>query len=109
MATALKTLGQAFPAAVTLTDIYTVPAATSTVGSTLSVCNQSGTPDTYRVAVRVAGAVIATKQYIFFDAYIAGNQTQTWTLGFALATTDVVSVRSTNGTCSFNLFGQENS
>lgn len=109
MANTLKTLGQSFPGAASLADLYTAPAATATVASTLTVCNQSATPDTYRVAVRVAGAAIATKQYYFYDAYIAGNQSQTWTLGFALATTDVVSVRSTNGTSSFNLTGQENS
>jgi len=109
MANVLKVLGQLKPGAASLGDLYTVPALTATVGSTITICNQSATADSYRVAVRVAGAAINVIQYLFFDAPIAGNQTQTWTLGLALATTDVVSVRSTNGTTSFNLFGQENS
>lgn len=52
MPTAYKVLGQSAPAATTNTDAYTVPAATQTVVSTITVCNRAATGGTYRIAVR---------------------------------------------------------
>jgi hypothetical protein len=40
MATTYKVLGQLNPAATTPTTLYTVPASTSTVVSTITICNQ---------------------------------------------------------------------
>jgi len=108
MATFLKVLGQSAPLAATLTTLYTVPAATTTAVSTLVVCNQSATPTTFSVAVRPAGAVITTAMYLYYLVPIAGNETFTATLGISLATTDVVSVFNTLASCSYSLFGQEN-
>ena len=107
MATAYKVLGQSSPSAASLTTLYTVPAATSTVASTITVCNRSATPTSFRVAVRPAGAGIADQHYIYYDVTIAGNDTFAATIGIALATTDVVSVYATLATLSFNLFGTE--
>ncbi len=104
---AYKVLGQSNPAATTLTTLYTAPAATSAVCSTLTICNQATSPATYRVAVRVAGAGITAKQYLIYDANIVGNDTIALTLGITLATTDVVSVYSSSATMSFNLSGSE--
>jgi len=106
MATTYKVLGQVAPAATTLTTLYTVPALTSTVVSTLSICNQ-GVSTTYRVAVRPAGASIVASHYVVYDAAINANDTVMLTLGIALSTTDVVSVYSATATMSFNMFGSE--
>ena len=106
MATTYKVLGQVAPAATTLTTLYTVPALTSTVVSTLSICNQ-GVSTTYRVAVRPAGASIVASHYVVYDAAIDANDTVMLTIGIALATTDVVSVYSATATMSFNMFGSE--
>lgn len=109
MSVALKVLGQSAPSATTLTDLYTVPASTSTVCSTLVVCNQSATATSFRVAVRPAGATIDPKHYLDYDTNIDGNDSLKITIGMTLATTDVVSVYATLATLSFTLFGQENS
>ena len=109
MATALKVLGQSNPTAATLTTLYTVPASTSTVVSSIMVCNRSATATSFRIAVRPAGAGISDEHYIYNDLPISGNDTFTATLGITLATTDVVSVYATLATLSFNMFGQENS
>ena len=106
MATTYKVLGQVAPAATTLTTLYTVPALTSTVVSTLSICNQ-GVSTTYRVAVRPSGASIVASHYVVYDAAINANDTVMLTLGIALSTTDVVSVYSATATMSFNMFGSE--
>jgi len=99
-------LGQSNPSAATLTTLYTVPATTETVSSTLVICNRSAVATTVRVAVRPAGASISDEHYIYYDLTIPGNETFATTIGMTLATTDVVSVYATLATVSFNLFGQ---
>lgn len=107
MATTYKVLGQSNPSATTNTDLYTVPAATATVISTLAICNRSATSTTFRVAIRVAGAAISNEHYIAYDAVAPGNDTVYLTIGIALAATDVVTVYAGAATLSFNAFGSE--
>ena len=106
MASAYKVLGQIVPAATTLTTLYTVPSATSTVCSTLTICNQ-GVTTSVRVAVRPAGAAIDPKHYMVYDTAVNANDTLFLTLGISLATTDVVSVYAGTANVSFSLFGTE--
>lgn len=101
-----KVLGQSNPAATTLTTLYTVPAATSTVCSTIVIANL-GISATYRIAVRPAGASIANQHYLVYDASVNANDSVFLTLGISLAATDVVSVYSSNTSVSFSLFGVE--
>jgi len=107
MATTYKVLGQLNPSATTLTTLYTVPSSTSSVVSTITVCNQAATAATYRIAVRPAGAAIDPKHYIIYGSTVAANDSTILTLGMTLATTDVVSVYSSSATTSFVLFGSE--
>ena len=107
MPTTYKVLGQSNPAATTATTVYTVPSATNTVVSTLSVCNLSTTTATYRIAVRPAGAALTAAQYIVYDASLSSNQTIALTLGLTLAATDVVTVYASTANVSFSLFGSE--
>lgn len=108
MANTLKVLSQTKPGAASLTTGYTVPAATTAVVSSITVCNQSSVPTSFRVSVAIAGAGDTASQYIYYDQPIAGNSTFAATLGISLGATDVVRVYNTLATCSFNLFGQEN-
>jgi len=80
MATTYKVLGQSNPAATTLTTLYTVPASTSTVISTITVANQAATAATYRIAVRIAAAGISAAQYLAYDVSLPANATDTLTL-----------------------------
>ncbi len=107
MADVSKVLAQTIPNATTSTDHYTVPAATSTVISSIVVTNQSATATTFRISVAVAGAVLATKQYLYYDVAIGGNDTFIFTGGITLAATDVIRVYATLATLSFNTFGIE--
>ncbi len=107
MASVIKILGQAEPAAATLTDLYTVPSSTEAIISSLMICNTSSVATIFRIAVQIAGASIVNKQYIYYEVNIPGYETFTATLGVTLAATDVVVVYATLATLSFNLFGQE--
>jgi len=105
MPTIYKTLGQS-PAATTNTSLYTAPASTSTVCSTLAICNR-GASTTFRVAVRPAGAVLANQHYIVFDNYVNQYDTVFLTLGVTLAATDVITVFAGSANLTFSLFGSE--
>jgi len=107
MATNYKVLGQSNPAATTATSLYTVPAATQTIVSTVVVTNQAATAGTYRIAVRVAGAALATSQYIAYDVSLPANASDTLTLGLTLGAADVVTVYASSATFSFSAFGSE--
>lgn len=107
MATNYLVLGQAAPSATTDTTLYTAPAATQAVVSTVTACNRASTAGTFRVAVRPGGAAIANQHYLVFDANLAANQTIALTLGITLAATDVVTVRGSSASMSFSAFGSE--
>lgn len=102
--TLTTTLGTTTKAGLSL--LYITPSATSTVCSTLVICNQ-GVTTNYRVAVRPAGASILPQHYIVFDNYVNQYDSVFLTLGITLATTDVISIYAGTGTVGFSLFGSE--
>ena len=102
-----KVLGQALPAAGVLTDVYTVPTATSAVVSTIKACNQSSLATKFRVSTAIAGAADTAAQYVYYDVPLAGNDSFSATEGWTLATTDVIRCRSDSGQVSFNIFGAQ--
>lgn len=107
MPTVYKVLGQVKPTANTLTSLYTVPASTSAVVSTIVVCNTTADNEEIRIAVRPAGETVADKHYIVHTVGIPPFANYTYTIGITLATTDVVSVFGLGGYASFSLFGTE--
>lgn len=109
MATTRKVLGQVAPAAATNTDLYTVPAATSVVCSTLVVANRSASTATWRVAVRVNGAAATDKQWLYYNVVLPGADTFMATIGLTLSAGDVVTVWASNANLSVQLFGEETS
>jgi hypothetical protein len=107
MATAYKVLGQSAPSATTDTSLYTVPAATEAVVSSITVSNRGSSAGTYRIAVRPAGASIANQHYVAYNISLNPTATDTFTLGITLAATDVVTVRASSADFSFSAFGSE--
>ena len=107
MPTTYKVLGQSNPSATTATTLYTVPSATQTVVSTITVCNQAATAATYRIAVRVGGAALAASQYVAYDVSLPANASDTLTLGITLGATDIVTVYASTASMSFAAFGSE--
>jgi len=107
MHTEYRVLGQAIPAANTLTTLYTVPAAKQAVCSTVAVCNQAAVAASFGIAVRQAGAAQTASQYIAMGTTVPANDTVLLTIGVTLTATDVVSVSATTATVSFNLFGSQ--
>jgi glucose-6-phosphate dehydrogenase assembly protein OpcA len=107
MPTVYKVLGQSNPASNTATTLYTVPASTATVVSTISVANLTGTAATFRIAIRPAGATLANQHYLAYDVTVAASDTTVMTLGVTLATTDVITVLASTANLAFSAFGSE--
>ena len=107
MPTVYKVLGQSNPSATTATTLYTVPASTSTVVSTITVANLAGTAATYRISVRPAGASQTNAMYLAYDVTVGALDTTTITLGITLATTDVITVYASTANLAFQAFGSE--
>jgi glucose-6-phosphate dehydrogenase assembly protein OpcA len=107
MATTYKVLGQVNPTAATATTLYTVPAGTQTVVSTISVANLTAGELGFRIAIRPAGETLATKHYIAYDAKVSGNDTTFITVGATLGAGDVITVYEAAADLTFNAFGSE--
>lgn len=107
MATAYKVLGQNTPSANTLTTLYTVPSSTSTVVSTLSICNTTTNDTNVDIAICPANVTANTEQYIVKNCLVSQSDSVFLTLGVTLATTDTIRVFATVANVSFNAFGSE--
>lgn len=107
MATSYKVLAQVNPSATTATTAYTVPSATETVVSTITVANLSASAVSYRIAVRPDGATLANQHYIAYDVALAANDTTALTLGLTLNAADVITVYASSANLSFNVYGSE--
>jgi hypothetical protein len=99
--------GAATLTATTNTNLYTAPASTQTVVSTLVIANQAASAATYRIGIRVAGAAVALHQYIAYDVSIAANDSTALTLGITLGAADQVFVYASAATLTFTMFGNE--
>jgi hypothetical protein len=109
MASSYKTLGQLDLTDATLTTLYTCPASTETVISTIIIANRTAAADTFRLALRTDGDAISDKHYLAYDVPVAANDSTTLTLGITMQATDVLSARagSVSSELSFNAFGAE--
>lgn len=118
MATTYKILGQSATTGsygngaqtlvqATNTNLYTVPAATQTIVSTITVANTTTSAVTYRIAVRPAGATLANQHYVAYDTTLAANDTTALTLGLTLSATDIITVYAATGGVTFIAYGSE--
>ncbi len=107
MANAYKVLGQEDLPATTLTDVYTCPASTEAVISTIVLANRTSSAMSYRIAIRPAGASISDEHYLAYDTALAANDSTALTLGVTMEATDVLSVYASAVDMSVNVFGTE--
>lgn len=108
MATALITK-QAAPNATTETDLYTVPALTTCVISSIVVCNRGATATTFRISHSVGGGATANKDYLYYSVIIPPNDTFIATVGPTLNAADKIRVYAGNASLSFTAYGEETS
>lgn len=107
MTTSYKILGQSAPSATTETTLYTVPSATETIVSTVTVCNRGTAAGTFRINASVNGATTANSQFIVYDLLIEPKGILALTLGITMDATDVLRVYASTADFSFSAFGTE--
>lgn len=105
MATAYKILGQTVVTADTNTDLYTVPALTSAVVSSIVACNIGATERTFRIAIR--NAAIGNKNYLYYDVPIPANDSFVFTGGVTMEAGAIITVRANHADVVFSAFGSE--
>lgn len=108
MPVAYKILGQSAPANTSNADLYTVPASTQTVVSSLTITNTTATSATARIFVRNNAATAATSNAILYDAPISANSVVTLTVGITIDASDVITIQTgTANALTFMAFGSE--
>ena len=106
MAQVYKILAQSGPVATTNTDLYTVPAGTQTVVSTLTAVNRSSSVTTsYRLAVVPSGETLEDKHYIAYDAPLSPLDSATISVGITLGAGDKIICYVSAENITFNVFG----
>lgn len=108
MALVYKVFGQSAPSTTANADLYTVPTATETIVSTITVTNTTNASAVGKIYVRAAAAAAAASNAIVFDTVFAGNSLTTLTLGLTLSAGDVITVQTeTANALTFQAFGSE--
>lgn len=109
MPTVRKILGQNKPAATTDATLYTVPAATDTVVSSIVVAESGGAVATFRICVDAGGGTTTVVgKAIAWNVTIPANSVITLNLGITLAAAATVVVQGSTANLTFTAFGQEN-
>jgi hypothetical protein len=95
----------------TMTTLYTVPASTQAVISSVVIgggTGGAGAGSTARLVVKPTSATsLGQKHYLCYDINVPAKDTVTLTLGITLDALAVVQAASNNTTISFNVFGAE--
>ena len=105
MATTYKILGQITGSSAT-SSLYTAPAATQTVVSSIVIANRSNSISTFWIAAVPSGSVLDPKHYLAFNVPITGSDSTALTLGITLGGEDQIQI-SGMATGSFTLFGSQ--
>jgi hypothetical protein len=105
-----KRLGAINPSANTQTNVYVVPAATQTVFSSITICNQAATNASYSLALMDtsqfnSSAPAAT--FIVRGATVPAADTIVLTLGLTANAGMVLAANASSGSISVSAFGSE--
>jgi hypothetical protein len=94
------------PTANTLTTLYTVPANTQSLISTINICNTASADATYRIAVTSGGSPVLGN-YLIYNATISGNETVSLTQGITMDSSDLIAIFASSSSVAFNAFVME--
>jgi hypothetical protein len=98
-----KILGQVQTTANVLTTIYTVPAATNTMISTITICNQSPNTVSVNVAANVSGSAVSTKNFIVSGYSLGAAETLVLEPRISLNVGSILSANITGANASSNI------
>jgi len=107
-----KILGQVQPGANALTTIYTVPASTNTVVTTITICNQSANNLTVNVAANISGDAVTTKNFLITSYNLEAAETlvlepRLAMLAGSLLSANITGANASTSNVSVNAYGVE--
>jgi len=100
-------LAQLVPAAAVETDLFSVPEQGKAIIQELVVCNRAASPGSFRCSISPLGSATATKDYLYFDLPIGGNDTFGNEIGVTLNAFDMIRVYASTGNLTFTLLGSK--
>lgn len=98
-----KILGQIQTTANALTTIYTVPASTNTMISTITICNQSQNTVSINVAANVSGSAVTTRNFIVSGYSLGAAETLVLEPRVSLNVGSILSANVTGANASSNI------
>jgi len=99
-----KILGQIQTTANVLTTIYTVPAATNTMITTITICNQSSNDSVFiNVAANISGSAVTTRNFIVSGYSLGGAETLVLEPRISLNVGSILSANITGANASSNI------
>ena len=98
-----KILGQIQTTANALTTIYTVPASTNTVVTTITICNQSANTVSVNVAANVSGSAVTTRNFIVSGYSLGAAETLVLEPRISLNVGSILSANITGANASSNI------
>ena len=111
MANTYKILGQVNPSANTQSNVYLVPAATSTVINSVQIANQSATNSSYSLIVmpsaNFANPASNSMFFIIRGSTIPASDAATLTLSLTLPAGAILAANTNSARISFSAFGVE--
>ncbi len=104
-------ISQLVPLATTETDLVIVGPVDHVRIDEIVVCNRSAVAVSFRVSISIGGGATQTKDYIYFDLPLTGNNTFSNEMGsdgggLTLNPKDVVRVYASTANLTFTVFGQ---
>jgi hypothetical protein len=86
-----------------MTTIYTVPASTNTVVTTITICNQSVNNLTVNVAANISGDAITTKNYLITNYLLEAAETLVLEPRLAMLAGSLLSANITGANAASNV------
>lgn len=91
----------------TYATLYTTPAATEAVISSIVITNQASSSVTVRIGMDTTAGTPGASEWLVYDAVVAGNDTVALTLGVTMPASQFIRVSSSANTCNFSAFYSE--
>lgn len=91
----------------TYATLYTTPASTQAVISSIVICNTASSSATYRIGMDATEGTPGASEWLVYGATIAANDTVVLTLGVTMAASKYLRVSSSADTVTFSAFLSE--
>ena len=87
--------------------LYLTPYATSSILTSIIVCNRGATTSTFRISNNTTSDVTSTSDYLYYDISITGNDTFVAEFNLPLITNNEIRVYSDTNNLTFSVYGKE--